>query len=310
METTDRNQQHKETWAGLVDEYAKLNDDLNEQLQIMQSLQQTKTDPGTRNMRDEPTFSACDCSLCIEKEDKNINNIPSLPTKKPEKENLPVHKNDIEEDCGCGSANDLPSTLPRKDFVDSKRKMDEVKTPQRKSLPRHKNDVEQLVFKECECNNKSDATNNLLEENQRLTDELQDLKLEMKQCMEKINGPINRQIEKEKTKNKSLEKELVEVIKDSTFLRQTLTTESDELKQQLEDASRKLSEASALNKQLQDAIAAQKTRCEELGEALIDQKLAEAEMLKELKSARNRQSQPPSFVCPLFCKCPGIGSLH
>lgn len=311
METTDRNQQHEETWAALVDEYAKLNDDLNEQLQVMQSLQPNKADPGTRNMRDEPNFSTCDCSPCTENEVKDSSNVPYSPTKKTEQEDLPVRNNDIEDDCGCGNADDLPSTLPTKDLVDKKRKMEEtVKTPQRKPLQEHKNDIEQLVFQECVCNNKSEITNSLLEENQRLTDELQDLKLEMKQCMEKIDGPITRQIEKEKTRNKNLEKELVEVIKESTFLRQTLTTECDQLKGQLDDASRKLSAASALNKQLQDAIAAQKTRCEELGEALIDQKLAEAEMLRELKSARNRQSQPSNFVCPLTCKCPGIGSFH
>lgn len=176
-----------------------------------------------------------------------------------------------------GSA-DLQYMLQLKELVEREKEMKQMlNTP---------------VFKDCTCDETFfDYRRDLLEENKRLTDELQDLKFEMNQCIEKVKGPITRQIEKEKYKNKRLEEELLKTTRNAALLQQTLSSETEDLRTELDNALKNIAAVVAVNEGLEEEIRSQKEKYDQLEEALINEKLAEAEMLKKLKA-------PPQPPCP------------
>lgn len=267
MESNKGKQQ--EFWMALIKKYEKRNEMLEQQTRALQSqlVQQNITTHNSASITSRP--SNCDCNPCTARKSMDNNDKKSLFSL---------------------SSADLQYMLQLKELVDHEKEMKQkINTLQQGPTE---------VFRECICENPTDLSNNLLEENKRITDELKDLKLEMKQCIEKIEGPISRQIEKEKIKNKNLENELLRLTKDAVSLQQSIAAETDDLRYQLSDACRELSAVSAVNSKLKDELSSQKSKRIELEGELIDQKLAEAEKLKRFKGSQNE-----SVSCPLPSAC-------
>lgn len=260
---TDHKRKQEEFWMALINKYEKRNKALEEQGRTLQAQIHPKT------LSSEHSFeeSACSCSPCLARNSlgENSNSLFSL------------------------SSADLRYMLQLKELLEQeKEKKQKIEMFQHGNLL---NGTKTEIFRECQCNNVSDDPNSaLLEENKRLTDELKDLKLEMKQCIENIEGPITRQIEKEKNRNKSLENQLLNMTKNAASIQQTLTSETEELKYQLDDVCKELSAVAAVNGNLQKELSSRQSKCKELEQALIDQKLAEAESLKKFKNPQNQQS--------------------
>lgn len=110
-------------------------------------------------------------------------------------------------------------------------------------------------------------------ENKRLTDELLDLKLEMKYCIEKVEGPISRQIEKEKCKNAQLEKQLMNTTRNSFQAQQSCLAENNVLKSHFQDACNSLRDVNNLNEKLKAELCELKCLCKELQDEIVQQKL-------------------------------------
>lgn len=272
----DLKEKQQEFWLALVRKYEKRNLILQQQQMALQAqLDQGVTTPqiyeenaGTSR---HPT---CSCNPCLAKKPDDDRSAFSLLSA------------------------DIQYMLQIKSLVDKEKETKrKIETLQRKSFCEDTSEHE--IFKECKCESTSDTTAMLAEENKRLSDELEDLKLEMRQCVEKVEGPIARQIEKERNRNRCLENELLKMTKNIAALQQNFAAESTDLKLQLDNKCKDLSDLEAANKQLQMEIYVEKCNRGELEEALINQKLSEAETLKKMRAKSDDRPKP----CPCVCPC-------
>lgn len=272
MESSDElRKKQQEFWIALIKKYEKRNFMLEQQILSLQTGRENQIKSSKDEIQLSRQGSTCSCTPCLARstDDEYNKSVFSL------------------------SSTDVEYISQIKDLVERQKEMKQKLM----GLQQEGLHTEEKVFKECRCDEITGIKNALLEENIRLTEELKNLKLEMSQCMEKIKGPIARQIEKEKSKNKCLENELVRIQKDSEKMQQNLISESKELKCRLSAIQQEVSLMSALNNKLEEELRAQTIKCKELEEALINEKLAEAEILKKLKDAQEPPTNP-SCSCP------------
>lgn len=285
--TTDNDKKQEEFWMTLIKKYEKRNLTLEQQLVTLQEqLEQKGVTP--QNPIKEPSItsrqSLCRCDPCLARKS---------------------HVENDEKSIFSMSSADVQYMLQIKELVDRQKEMKQKLTMlQQNGLP-----PKAEMFKECKCEEAANLKNALLEENSRLTDELQNVKLEMQQCIERIKGPITRQIEMEKSKNKCLENQLLKVTENSAAMQQNLAAETEDLKSQLNSINQELSLLSVVNSKLEEELRLEKSKCNELEETLINQKLQEAEILKRLKNTQQEQEpSPPSSPCPCICPCSRRGA--
>lgn len=268
MESSNENRKKQhEFWVALIKKYEKRNLMLEQQILSLQA----QLEDSEKTIEQPPLSeqkSICSCNPCTKKsEDKNDDNISTFSL----------------------SSTDLRYMSQIKELIDREKeqKLKLAAVQQREFIT----DAE--TFKEFKGN---DALNNsLLAENNRLTGELNSLKEEMKLYIEKIKGPIARQIEKEKSKNKCLENEIAKIHKSTDDMKQSFAFEIKELKNKLSNIRQELSLISAVNSKLEEELASQNSRCKELEEALVKQKQGEIEIFRTLKTIQ--QDSNSSSLC-------------
>lgn len=283
MESSDKHRKNQqEFWMALINKYEKRNLMLEQQILSLQT-QLEQPDRTSREPLLAKKESTCSCNPCTaQKADNEGDKISSFSL----------------------SSTDLKCISQIKDLVDhEKQARQKLARLQQQTLI-----TKAEVFKECRCSEISAINNTLLAENNRLTNELKDLKLEMKRCIEKIKGPITREIEKERSKNKCLENEIERICNSTEDMKQSFASETKDLKSKLSKIHQELSLISAVNGKLEEELVTQNCKCRELEEALTKQKEAEADIYRTLKSAhldlKQKQSTPPCTPCALHKSIP------
>lgn len=123
-------------------------------------------------------------------------------------------------------------------------------------------------------------------ENKILKDELMQMKLEMKHCLEKIEGPVKSQLETEKMKCVQLENELNFASQNMMINQDTHMREMNALKLQLCIACSNINELNSINRRLKGEMATLDNKCLKLEDDLMKQKISEAETIKLLTKRR------------------------
>lgn len=276
MESSDKHSKNQqEFWMALINKYEKRNLMLEQQILSLQK-QIEHPDRSSREPLLAKKDSTCSCSPCT--------------AQKPDNEGDKISSFSL-------SSTDLKCISQLRDLVDH-----EKLAKQKLSRLQQQTFISKAeVFKGCRCSEISAINNTLLAENNRLTNELKDLRLEMKRCIEKIKGPITREIEKERSKNKCLENEIERICKSTEDMKQNFASETKDLKSKLSKIHQELSLISAVNSKLEEELVTQNCKCRELEEALTKQMEAEAGIYKTLKAAhmdsKQKQSTPPCTPC-------------
>ncbi|XP_044252774.1 uncharacterized protein LOC123003818 isoform X2 [Tribolium madens] len=147
----------------------------------------------------------------------------------------------------------------------------------------------------CPCNDSSPSqsdqkTNAELKlENFLLKNELKDMRLEVRQYLERMEGPMQFKIETERYKCFQLEQKLEEAQKEQAQLQEFYQKEINSLKMQLCTANTNIYNLTTTNEQLVETLQAFQNKCAKLEEDLIRQKISEAETIKSLQDALNAQ---------------------
>jgi hypothetical protein len=148
----------------------------------------------------------------------------------------------------------------------------------------------------CICNNSTsvsdstDKTNAELKlENFLLKNELKDMRLEVRQYLERMEGPMQYKIESERYKCIQLEQKLEEAAKELANIQEFYQKEINSLKMQLCTANTNIYNLTAVNEQLKEDLQTCQQKCSKLEEDLIRQKISEAETIKSLQAALNAQ---------------------
>lgn len=128
-------------------------------------------------------------------------------------------------------------------------------------------------------------------ENKVLRDELMQMKLEMKHCLEKIEGPMKSQLETEKMRCLQLQQELCLASKSMAMNQDSHNRELNALKMQLCVACSNMNELNSMNRRLKEEMSSLDGMCSKLEEDLIKQKLGEAETIKRLTRRRMEQDE-------------------
>lgn len=150
------------------------------------------------------------------------------------------------------------------------------------------NDFQKMLNKpKCTCqpNNANDIdkiSQELKLENKQLKSELMEMKLELKHCLEKIEGPMQHKLETEKCKCILLQQELNKASQNMLINQDTYMREMNSLKLQLCMACSNMTELNTINKRLKDELNSLDCMCVKLEEDLIKQKLSEAETIRRL----------------------------
>ncbi|KAL1516635.1 hypothetical protein ABEB36_000520 [Hypothenemus hampei] len=138
-------------------------------------------------------------------------------------------------------------------------------------------------------------------ENQILKTELLNMKLELKHCLEKVEGPMKQQLQTEKFKCENLQKQLQETSKNMAMSKEAYSHEMNELKMQLCCACNNITELNQMNRRLNDEMAHLDCLCQKLEDDLLKQKVSEAETIKRLTSRKfaesTQQSESEEFKC-------------
>lgn len=120
-------------------------------------------------------------------------------------------------------------------------------------------------------------------ENGILKSEMMELKLELKHCLEKVEGPMKQRLETERSKCIQLQKNLNETSENMISNQDVYLREMNSLKMQLCAACSNMTELSTINKRLKNELDALDCMCTKLEDDLVKQKLSEAETIKRLK---------------------------
>lgn len=123
-------------------------------------------------------------------------------------------------------------------------------------------------------------------ENKILKDELMQVQLELKHCLEKIEGPIKSQLETEKMRCVQLENELNFTSKNMLVNQDAHMREMNALKLQLCMACSNINELNSINRRLKGEMTSLDGKCLKLEDDLMKQKISEAETIKLLTKRR------------------------
>lgn len=127
-----------------------------------------------------------------------------------------------------------------------------------------------------------EANERIMNENERLIDELKDLKFNLKYCMENVQGPLSRQLDREKRRSQQLEAQLCDKTVESNAKLCTYVRQINRLKREICSNSEKLYEIDASNERLEDEICEVKGKYRVLQKALVGEKIKEAETLSRI----------------------------
>lgn len=146
----------------------------------------------------------------------------------------------------------------------------------------------------CPCNNsasQSDQKTNaeLKLENFLLKNELKDMRLEVRQYLERMEGPMQFKIESERYKCLQLDHKLEEAAKELANVQEFFQKEINSFKMQLCTANKKIYHLTEVNEQLTAKLQTYQNKCSKLEEDLIRQKISEAETIKSLQETLNTQ---------------------
>ncbi|XP_030751499.1 uncharacterized protein LOC115879012 isoform X3 [Sitophilus oryzae] len=129
-------------------------------------------------------------------------------------------------------------------------------------------------------------------ENNILKSELMDMKLELKHCLEKVEGPMKQKLQNEKLKCEQLQSELKNASKNMLINQDTYQREMNQLKIQLCCACNSIAELNQMNSRLKDEMSQLDCLCAKLEDDLIKQKLNEAETIKRLTNRKPDFDRP------------------
>ncbi|CAH1132886.1 unnamed protein product [Ceutorhynchus assimilis] len=141
-------------------------------------------------------------------------------------------------------------------------------------------------------------------ENEILKSELVEMKLELKHCLEKIEGPMKLKLHTEKKKCENLHRELQDASKNILLNQDAHARDMNQLKLQLCCACTNITDLNQMNQRLKDEMTNLDCLCQKLEDDLIKQKLNEAETIKRItarksggKSAPVMRSTSAEFKC-------------
>ncbi|XP_065160282.1 uncharacterized protein [Atheta coriaria] len=143
----------------------------------------------------------------------------------------------------------------------------------------------------------------LVKENQRLYDELADYRLELKHLRENLEGPFQRELERERRKNSALEDDLRRKDKECEDKHCSTVRESALLKKQLEANEANLKDMRDINCKFREEITFLIKRNEQLQSDLINQKLSEATTLALMKTELEKKKKRRASSRSSFCTC-------
>ncbi|XP_050300880.1 uncharacterized protein LOC126739300 isoform X2 [Anthonomus grandis grandis] len=135
-------------------------------------------------------------------------------------------------------------------------------------------------------------------ENQILKNELEDMKLELKHCIEKVEGPMKMKLQVEKQKCECLQNELQDASNNMMINKTTYEKEMNQLKLQLCCACTNITELNEMNQRLKNDMNQLDCLCQKLEDDLIKQKVDEAETIKRLTNRKfNNNAISEEFRC-------------
>lgn len=138
-------------------------------------------------------------------------------------------------------------------------------------------------------------------ENSMLKGDLMQLKLDLKHCLERVEGPMKQQLETENLKCVQLQQELTQASQSMLMSQDVYLREMNALKMQLCLACSNMTELSTMNQRLKSELDALDCICVKLEDDLVKQKLSEAETIKRLKKRLPPKGESKFFICFLFC---------
>nr|XP_023015414.1 uncharacterized protein LOC111504927 isoform X1 [Leptinotarsa decemlineata] len=142
-------------------------------------------------------------------------------------------------------------------------------------------------------------TDELRLENQILKSELMELKYEMKQCLEKVEGPMKQKLQTERCKYAQLQQELNKTSENMAASQDSYMREMNALKLQLCVACSNMTDLNAINNRLKEEMKSLDCMCSKLEDDLLKQKLNEAETIRMLakRSPGFGESSKTSATC-------------
>ncbi|KAF5290297.1 hypothetical protein FQR65_LT11631 [Abscondita terminalis] len=176
-------------------------------------------------------------------------------------------------------------------FVQTLKRADQMYTTLEKKCNKHRLDKQKL-----QNANYEKMAKELLQENSCLCDELQDTKLELKHCIEKLQGPIARQMEQERRKSKTLENELKLASKEMENKDCCYSRDMCTLQKQLAETTKNLRAINALNDKLQKQMCSLSCKYKQLQKELINHKINEARTLEMMNAKEQTFCKETRFL--------------
>ncbi|KAK9885764.1 hypothetical protein WA026_013635 [Henosepilachna vigintioctopunctata] len=129
-------------------------------------------------------------------------------------------------------------------------------------------------------------------ENRKLKNELEDLRLELKHCFERVEGPLRRSLENQREKCADMEKKLKNFQEKMTNKEDNYLKEINEIKAKLCQACCTMVDLNKVNSRLKNDLVSLENKCLSLEDELVKQQLKEAENILKFKKVICRRSVP------------------
>ncbi|XP_044754599.1 uncharacterized protein LOC123313686 [Coccinella septempunctata] len=133
-------------------------------------------------------------------------------------------------------------------------------------------------------------TEGLEEENKKLRNEIQDLRLELKHCFERVEGPLRRSLEDQRDKCFKLENQLKDLQVGAKMKEDSYMKQINEVKAKLCQACCTMVDLNNVNAKLKNDLDFLQNKCATLEDELLKQQLKEAENILKFKNALARRS--------------------
>ncbi|XP_045462172.1 uncharacterized protein LOC123672202 [Harmonia axyridis] len=128
-------------------------------------------------------------------------------------------------------------------------------------------------------------TEGLEEENKKLRNELEDLRLELKHCFERVEGPLRRSLEDQRDKCAKLESDIKDLQVKSKMKEDFYLKQINEVKAKLCQACCTMVDLNSVNSKLKNDLCCLTNKCTSLEDDLLKQQMKEAENILKFKSA-------------------------
>ncbi|KAK4873356.1 hypothetical protein RN001_015385 [Aquatica leii] len=291
-------------WMSMVKKYEKRNYELDEKRCTLQQRLKTlkyKVTSSRQSLGDS-SLSESSCSCCVNSDSSSQSTSTSINVPPPTKECQPQPKPLANSFICCDNKSldsmelqyisklhDLANRetqmkmqvkemeIREKAFVDALKKADQMYA----SL---ESKYKKLGTQEEKGNSSKyeKMTKELLEENTCLCDQLQEAKMELKQCVQKLQGPIATHMEQEKRKSVQLQNDLKLASEEIKNKDCCYNQDVCELQKKLGETTENLAAINALNETLQREMCSLSRKYKELQKDLINQKINEAHTLERV----------------------------